>query len=399
MGSISSRRRRWKRAAAGLALGLVGWLAPGVRPACAQLAAGETEWSSVEVHGFGGQGFIVSTGNDYLVPDSKRGSFQMSEVGINFSKALTEKLRFGVQFFAQNFGAAGNYTPQVDWFTLDYHWRDWLGLRAGRLKIPFGLYNEVNDIDSARVPILLPQSVYPLQARSFLFAQTGAEIYGFVRAQGGGGLEYRLYGGTVYIDPDLVVPVGTPVQLTFNVPYAYGGRLLWETPLTGLRMGASYLNLRLDSTVFLPMGVSAGIENHSWSWVSFAEYSHSTVTLTAEYGRGHSMQETILPGNTFAVTSDAGYVMGTWAASSWLQSALYYALKYPDVEKRKGLSNKQHDVSLTLRFDLNQHWLLKLEGHYMAGTTGLINPLRVGPPPADPDRRWAVFLAKTTVYF
>ena len=28
----------------------------------------------------------------------------------------------------------------------------------------------------------------------------------------------------------------------------------------------------------------------------------------------------------------------------------------------------QHDVAATLRFDINSHWLVKLEGHYMTGT-------------------------------
>lgn len=374
-----------------------GWLG---RLASAQLAASaDAGPRAFEVHGFGSQGFILTTGNDYLVADSKRGSFQLSEVGINLSKELTDKLRFGAQLFAQNFGASGSYSPQVDWFTLDYHWRDWLGLRAGRLKIPFGLYNEVNDIDSARVPLLLPQSVYPLQARSFLFAQTGGEIYGFVRSEWAGGLEYRLYGGTIYIDPKLVVPVGSPVQLQFNVPYAFGGRLHWETPLPGLRLGVSYLRLRLDTVAFLPMGLSAGIENHSSAWIASMEYSFHALALSAEYTRGHTRQESVIPGNTLDNTSEAGYVMATLAATRWLQPGVYYALKYPDVEQTKGLSHKQHDVTLTLRFDLNDHWLLKLEGHYMAGTTGLINPLRVGPAPSNPDRRWGVFLAKTTVYF
>ena len=31
-----------------------------------------------------------------------------------------------------------------------YGFADWLGMRAGRVKIPFGLYNEVNDVDSGR---------------------------------------------------------------------------------------------------------------------------------------------------------------------------------------------------------------------------------------------------------
>jgi hypothetical protein len=375
------------------------WLALGARAALAAPSEGASGLLGLEVHGFGSQGAVLTTGNEYLVADSKRVSFQLSELGINFTKTLTDKLRFGVQFFAQNFGAAGNYTPQVDWFYLDYLWKDWLGLRAGRLKIPYGLYNEVNDIDSARVPILLPQSVYPLQARSFLFAQTGAEIYGFARSRWAGAIEYRLFGGTIFIDSDLVIPVGTPVQLKLNVPYAVGGRLIWETPLTGLRIGFSLLKLRLDTIAFLPMGMTVGIKNNTINGVAFAEYSYRALSLTAEYGRGNSKQESVIPTSNFDLVADSLYVMMTYVVTPWLQPGIYYSLKYPNVEQRSGLDNKQHDLSLTLRFDINEHWLVKLESHYMAGTAGLANPLRIGPLPPNPERHWGVFLLKTTAYF
>lgn len=354
---------------------------------------------ALEVHGFGSQGFLVTTGNDYLVTDSRNGSFQLSEVGLNVSKELTERLSFGTQLFAQNFGGAGNYTPKVDWFYLDYRFKDWLGLRAGRLKIPYGLYNEVNDIDSARVPILLPQSVYPLQARSFLFAQTGAEIYGFLRLHGAGAIDYRLFGGTIYIDPSLVIPVGSPVQLKFNVPRVFGGRLLWETPLQGLRLAGSLFALRLDTIAFLGMGLSAPIWNDSSMWSASAEYAFWTLTFTAEYTRSRSKQESTLRSSTLDVTADGGYVMLTWVATRWLQPGAYYSLSFPDVTNRTGTSHRQHDATLTLRFDLNSHWLVKLEGHFMDGTSGLVNPLRINPPPENPARHWGTFLVKTTAYF
>jgi hypothetical protein len=354
---------------------------------------------SLDVHGFGSQGFLVTTGNEYLVADSKRGSFQFSEIGLNFSKEFTSTLRFGVQFFAQNFGAAGNYIPQIDWFQLDYRWRDFLGLRVGRLKIPHGLYNEVNDIDSGRVPVLLPQSVYPLQARSFLFAQTGAELYGFVRSPWAGALEYRVFGGTIFIDPALVVPVGAPLQLKFNVPYSFGGRLLWETPLAGLRVGGSVLDLRLDTTAFLPMSMTAAIKNDTVFGVASVEWTARVLTLTAEYSRGHSKQESVVAGANLNVTSESGYLMANVVATPWLQPGLYYSVGFPDVHHRTGLANQQHDLTATLRFDINRYWLVKLEGHYMVGTAGLNNPLRVGPPPTNPANHWAVFLIKTTIYF
>src|SRR5258705_10965934 len=115
-----------------------------------------------QIHGFASQGFILSSGNNYLAR-SKSGTFEFSEIGLNFTSQPTDKLRVGVQFFAQKLGPTGDYNAKMDWFYLDYRWKDWLGFRAGRTKLPFGLYNEVNDIDQARVPILLPQSVYPAQ--------------------------------------------------------------------------------------------------------------------------------------------------------------------------------------------------------------------------------------------
>src|SRR6187399_37620 len=134
---------------------------------------------ALEVHGFVSQGFIKTTNNNYLAK-SERGSFEFVEAGVNFTKPLSDRLRVGLQLFARDLGPTGNYRPQFDWFYFDFRVADWFGIRAGRTKLPFGLYNETSDIDAARVPVLLPQSVYPQANRDFLLAQTGGEIYGYV---------------------------------------------------------------------------------------------------------------------------------------------------------------------------------------------------------------------------
>ena len=54
----------------------------------------------------------------------------------------------------------------------------------------------------------------------------------------------------------------------------------------------------------------------------------------------------------------------------------------------------QRDAAATLRYDVNEHWLWKLEAHVIDGTADLFstdNP--------DPERFWALFLLKTTVTF
>jgi hypothetical protein len=376
--------------------------APGASPSASPIpdistAPGDSR--PTEIHGFASQGFMATTGNDYLVADSTNGSFQLSEVGVNLTKEISDKWRFGAQAFAQHFGLGGNFNLRADWFYLDYRWKDWFCLRFGRLKIPFGLYNDVNDIDSARTPILLPQSTYPLQNRSFLFAQNGAEVYGFARSRAAGALEYRLYGGTIFIDPAILVPAGSAVELQFNVRYVVGGRLFWETPLHGLRVGGSVLATHLNVTAFAA-GMAIPIQNRSVLVMGSAEYAVQRVVVTTEYARWHTDQESTIPTSNFNITSERAYAMLSYRLASWLQPAAYYALFFPDVANREGgTAFRQHDVALTLRFDVTEHFIVKVEGHYMEGTAGLVSPLSVTPPPTDPDNRWGVLLVKTTGYF
>jgi hypothetical protein len=361
--------------------------------------AGEATAPVVEVHGFASQGYILTTGNDYIAPDTTHGSFQFSEVGLNLSKNLSEKIRFGVQAFAQNFAPGGNFNLQADWFYLGYRWRDWLGIRFGRLKVPFGLYNEVNDVDSARVPVLLPQSTYPIQGRSFLFAQTGVELYGFARSRAAGALEYRLYLGAIFIDPAILVPPGSEVQLKLNVRYVGGGRLFWETPLYGLRLGVSLLSIHLDVDA-IAEGMTFRIANQSLLGMASAEYVAHSLVLTAEYALWHAHQDSVLASSAFTGTSERAYAMLSYRVAPWFQPALYYALYFHDVHDRGGNSTtRQNDGALTLRFDVTENLLLKLEGHLMEGTAGLTAPLSITAPPTDPDRVWGVFLLKATGYF
>ena len=60
------------------------------QPALAVEVGSSDDAFSVDVHGFVSQGFIRSTANNYLA-DSRNGSFEMTEVGLNFNKQLTDK--------------------------------------------------------------------------------------------------------------------------------------------------------------------------------------------------------------------------------------------------------------------------------------------------------------------
>lgn len=367
---------------------------------------------TVEVHGFVSQGFIKTTDNNYLA-DSKRGSFEFSEVGVNFTKSFTDQLRVGMQLFARDLGPVGNYTPQFDWFYLDYRFWDWLGIRAGRTKLPYGLYNETSDIDSARVPILLPQSVYPIANRNYLLAQTGTELYGRLPLEAAGSLEYRLYGGTIYLDNSTFAASVANV----NVPYIFGGRLMWQTPLEGLQAGASLQTLRLDIDYQPPAALISSlqmagtlpadfrgpmkVELPALLGVGSLEYQMGDLLVAAEYSRWRvkieSPIQVLLPSTD--TVSERGYLMASYHVMPWFAPGLYYSVFFKDVDHRTGRDAYQHDVAATLRFDLTDHWLLKLEGHYMRGTGGLSTALNDNKPLSTLTTDWGLLLLKTTAYF
>jgi hypothetical protein len=368
----------------------------------ASLDAGDVP---VDVHAFVSQGALKSTGNNYLAY-SKRGSLEFTEVGVNFRAQLADRLSMGLQLFAHDLGPQQYYSARADWFDLDYRWRDWLGVRAGRVKIPFGLYNETSDIDAARVSVLLPQSVYPATDRDYLLAQTGVELYGYVDLRAGGGLEYRLYGGTIYLDAQSIAPAKS-----VDVPYVAGGRLMWETPLSGLRVGGSAQALRLVLTEALDPTMPTALRNlgvTAWLGVGSVEFVRNDLTLAAELSEWRVRLDqnvvALLPVGSKQVTVSArSYVSGTYHVSRWLWPGAYYSVLFPDEATATFMGeskNMQHDFAATLRFDINARWLVKLEGHYMHGTAGVDGTLNGNPMSLDAlTRDWAVFLAKTTAYF
>ena len=369
----------------------------------------------LDVHGFVSQGFLLGIRNNYLAK-AKHGSFEFTEVGINFTKALSDQLRVGLQLFARDLGPLGNYDATFDWFYLDYRVADWLGVRAGRIKVPFGLYNEINDVDTARAFVLLPQAMYPVENRDFLLAQTGVELYGYRQLGDAGALDYRVYGGTILLEDN--TPRTSPTQISdINIPYLFGGRVLWETPISGLRAGGSLqlLRLEIDAVVdpatvamaqmlgALPDDATGAVEADVPALLGVAslEYAAYDWLVAAEYSRWHTEVESseplLVPEN--AATAERMYALIAYRVTGWLQPGAYYALYFPDEENRSGRERQQHDLAVSVRFDIGVHWLIKLEGHYYNGTAVLRAQLNDGKQPKELRRSWGLLLAKTTAYF
>lgn len=373
----------------------------------------------VELHGFISQGAFVSTDNDYI-GESSRGSLDLFEVGLNASTQITRDLRAGVQLFARDIGIYDEPLPRVDWAFLDYRWRRWLGVRAGIIKMPFGLYNEYADIDAARVSILMPQSIYPIRNRDALLAHRGFSVYGEYNLGAAGQIDYQGWLGTLSIPRSALTLSGATLDRV-DTKYVTGGQVFWHPPIEGLRVGVSYLRTSIDFHLDLADStvsqlIMAGIVPADYNGrlivsqrptsfvIGSAEYVRGPWMFAAEYHRGYKRQRTTLPTllPTFEEDSEGFYGLATYQVAPKIQTGAYYSVNHLDADDRKGHDPKyaknfqayQRDLAATVRYDVNDHWLWKLEAHFIDGAADLAvanNPM--------PTRYWGMVLVRTTVTF
>ncbi len=395
----------------------------GTAVACVLVAAAPAaaDLQGFDIHGFASQGFIGADRYNYL-GRSREGSFEFSEYALNFSTELGPRLRVGVQLFARDLGRLGNHRIDLDWAFGDYRVRDALGVRVGRVKMPYGLYNETADFDAVRTSVLLPQSVYDLRLRDLLVAVNGAAAYGGVEAGRAGGFDYEAYVGTVAAEPDGSVARffadSGPVTLRrSDNDAAWGAALVWRTPLPGLRLGQTLnayrgtMDFALDPDVLAvlgPMGAQP-VETVTYDDVRFAvssaEYTRGDLVLAAEYGtwRGNFR-------NPFVGTKlnwEKWYAQASYRVSALVELGVYYAVHYDDRDDREGRNVPvafmawQKDGALSARFDVTPSMIVKAEAHYVDGVAQLFsmeNP-SIAADPASLDRYWWYVTTKVSFVF
>src|SRR5258708_23562611 len=149
----------------------------------------------VQVHSFASQGFAYSNQNNSLPMQTSGGAFTLTDLGANISMSITDRFRVGAQLYSYNVGELGRYRPQLDWAVADYRFRDWFGVRGGKIKTALGLFNDTQDMEFLHTYALLPQSTYPIDQRGETIAHVGGDHSGNVPVRKLGSLSYTFYGG------------------------------------------------------------------------------------------------------------------------------------------------------------------------------------------------------------
>jgi hypothetical protein len=391
-------------AAAGLAFALL----PTARAA--------VTWHDVQFGGFLSQGFLANTGsNDYL-GDTSDGTFDFREYAVNASYAIG-KWRVGAQAFGQKLGEYGDDKIKLDWATIDYQPTQWLGFRVGRVKTPRGLYNEALDIDSVRPFVLLPQSVYDARLRDFNSAFNGGMLYGNVALGKAGSIDYKVF----YGDIPMSTSSGASAYFNNDAPYnnsrfemdaVYGGSLFWNPAMAGLRLGYSYSgfkNFGADRIIsFAPLPVFRDSPLYQRHLISI-EYTRGDWTFASEAGWERAHFDIGLSGQAAQFTQEVrntyGYVSAARRINPWLELGSYfsYSKDTDDFDNPDPAAHvpdlTQRDFALSAKFDVTEHLIFKIEGHYLDGAGKLFDTADHPQPVASRDQHWALFTAKVTFSF
>jgi hypothetical protein len=348
------------------------------------------DMNQIKIHGFISQGYLQTDKNDFYFAKTEKGTFQFNEMGINFATEVSDNLRVGVQFLSRDLGDIGNNEVMVDWAFADYRYRNWLGIRAGKIKRPYGLYNRIRDVDAARTGIFLPIMVYDDVDRETYTATTGIGIYGTLS----GGLSYEVQYGTVQMDAD----GGNAMNLEFALKIkiseietkdSFTAFLQWETPLDGLTLAGTVFKYP-DPTIQTSLGK---LDLEGINYVASAEYIRDKFTFAAEY---RYLPLKLVLNDAFTLTDNT---IETWYGSvsyrftDLFTLGAYYGELFADKNNKDLKSGGRKDWALTARFDINDYWVFKLEGHLMRGLA------QVQTPPEDASMNWFLFAAKVTFSF
>ncbi len=349
------------------------------------------EQEDIQMHGFVSQGYLKSTDN-YYFGDSKDGSYEFNEIAVSFAVPVNDDLRFGVQFFSGDFLDHNNNELLVDWAFLDYSFRDWLGFRAGKIRLPFGLYNRQRDADILRTFILLPQSVYDESYRPMVVAVHGCSLYGSQPIGMAGELDYEIFAGTFDTEFDYV-----------KMKHVEGGMLMWMTPIAGLRFSGTFNQSKGDYFADVDddgvIDYEGDLTTNELSVLS-AEFEYEDIKFAAEV---HKMRVDIdLQVIDMPVKQKGWYVSASWRILDWIEVGAYYA-DFDDESFEKDIRNAtysdldyysyQKDTTLSARININSWWCVKVESHSIEGVGRITEKID------NMEKNWQLYAVKTSLSF
>jgi hypothetical protein len=363
-----------------------------------------------QVHGFLSQGYILTTNNNLFGSSERGGSLDFTEIGVNASWVPRPNLQLAVQFLSRRAGEATENEPEFDFGLLDYTAvateERRLGVRLGRVRLPFGLYNDTRDVAFTRPSIFLPQSIYFERSRELAISVDGIMFYGEERSAWGKlALELGPVLFRVAEENSEIAILGRDFPGELDNRWSFAGRLTYSTPsealrlaVTGLRLEADY-NPRFPRLAF-PKELGPG-KNLFKPLIFSAQYNAESWSLTGEYARRPIQQEGFSPAFDFDFVGESYYIQGIYRIDPRWEMVLRYDVFFANVDDRDGTkfeaatgrpSHLQFakDWTVGVRYNITPSLMARAEYHNVYGGTVFLFP-QDNPDESALNKKWDIF--------
>ncbi len=369
---------------------------------------------NLQIQGFASQAFISTSDNDVFGNTDNGGSFGFTEVGLNALFRPLPRLQLSGQMLSRRAGKDNTGTPRLDFAFLDYrlfsNTTNQFGVRLGRLKNPFGFYNDTRDVPFTRPSILLPQSIYFDRVRNLGLSSDSIQIYGDVSHVNLGDFSFQFQVGSPNVnDSDTRVSLVPRAPGSLSPDVSVIGRGLYESPSKSLRVAVSGVWLNIDYKPGTNDRLDSGTIEFSPIYVS-AQYNAERWSLTSEYAirrfRFQDFNNQRFDGLDFY--GESFYFQGEYRFNPKWEALIRYDFLFTDRSDRDGSkyaaqtgepahTRYARDLAVGLRWNITPQIMARLEYHRINGTAWL-SPLD-NPDPNDTTKNWNLFAAQLSFRF
>ncbi|MFW1678382.1 hypothetical protein ACFVYJ_11460 [Pontibacter sp. JAM-7] len=366
------------------------------------------------LHGFITQGYFVSDDNN-VSGDSESGSLDFREIALNSSWSPAQNWLLSAQLMSRRMGEVDDGNLRVDFAQVDYRFFDhtsgFLGARLGRVKIPYGIYNDTRDVAFTRPSIMLPQSIYQEGTRNLLLSADGLMLYGS-HGFSQGIIDSELLAGYLVVDTELeqaLIGFDAPGKLD-DSPAAFW-RVMYKSYDQTVQYGLTlaHAKVRYDSVgagdLFPADGeiaVDQAVLSYQYNWQRWAFTSEYLFRESEVRGFG-GIFDSQKPNMGDAVYGQLEYRVSP-KVSLFVRRELGYANKHDRNGKQAAAESGMpahrgylRDWTLGAGWQPAMHWLLRAELHHLKGTMGL-SPLD-NPDSSELEQNWNLFILQATYRF
>lgn len=338
----------------------------------------------LQVHGFLTQGFFHTSDNNVFGQSDDGISPGLTEIGLNMNYQPIDKLRFAAQGLYRRAGDVDPGSVRLDYGLADLTLLEYdsgkIGIRGGRIKIPFGLYNETRDVAFTHPTILLPQGIYFDRSRSLMLSADGGSLYAEQRTDYGD-FSFKFNVGVPSNDLREIRTVVLGTQNAtgiFNTKPSIATQLTYDLNGGEYTFAVSYLDLEFD---YLPtIGETLRKSSTQIQPLMFsAQYNGEKFTLTSEYQYRWNTFGNFAPGGKFV--TESWYIEGSYRLLPQLQATVRYDTLSIDKNDRNGngavaLGYPRHvafaqDWVFGLRWDITSSWMVRGDYTRVHGTAWL----------------------------